>query len=320
MAFEKITQDFGTIRGLADRPEVSATVLKSKFDSDVNALKEAVNNLIEALNTLGIYDALTASSIVQSITGGESDKVVSAAAVKSALAGIGGGGDMLKSVYDSNADGVVDDSAALGGVAASGYLKVDGSNEMTGTLKGISPQFNKTIDLTGDGTRKLNIRWSSNGAGDTVFLYITPNGETEKGIASISSVNGYLYNLRIKDPTAFVFSDDTLKTSAAGDNKNVDWGYYRAFKIPNAAVIEFAATAKSGTWLSSSSYKIFKVHSGYIPKAAFKTSIELVQNGNEAILRNELTLGTDGWVYFSTQGNGAFTRMKGKIIIPASLL
>ena len=183
-----------------------------------------------------------------------------------------------------------------------------------------SPNINTSINLLGDGTRKLNTRWSSNGAGDNVFLYITPNGETEKGIASISSVNGYLYNLRIKDPTAFVFSDDTLKTSAAGDNNNVNWGYFRAFKIPNAAVIEFAATAKSGTWISGSDYHIFKVPSGFIPSSAFKTSIELVQNDNAAILRNEVNIGADGWVYIVTQGGSAFTRMKGKIIIPASLL
>lgn len=115
-------------------------------------------------------------------------------------------------------------------------------------------------------------------------------------------------------------TDDTLITAAGGDNGYVSWDYFRAFKIPNAAVIEFSATAKNGTWLSNSSYKIFKVPSGFIPKKAFNTSLELVQNGNNAILRNGVTVDTDSWVYVLTQGNSEFTRMKGKIIIPARLL
>lgn len=189
-----------------------------------------------------------------------------------------------------------------------------------GAVKQNSAVIQKEINITGNGTRKLNARWNNNGAGDNVLIYITPNEGIEANIASVSSTNGWLYNLQIKDPTALNFADDTLKTSAAGDNNNVNWDYFRAFKIPNAAIIEFSATAKSGTWLSTSEYKIFKVPSGFIPKAAFNTSLELVQNGNNAILRNGVTVDSDGWVYVLTQSNSAFTRMKGKIFIPASLL
>ncbi len=189
-----------------------------------------------------------------------------------------------------------------------------------GAVKKNSAEIQKLINLNGDGTRKLNVRWSSAGAGDNVFLYVTPDGGEEKRLVSISSTSGYFYDFKIKDPTALMFSDDTLKTAAAEDNKNVDWDYFRAFKIANAAVIEFSATAKTGVWTSSSAYKIFKMPTGFIPQAAFSTSLEIVQNNNEALLRNGVTIGADGWVYVLTQGNSDFTRMKGKIIIPTSLL
>lgn len=189
-----------------------------------------------------------------------------------------------------------------------------------GAVKKNSAAIQNAINLNGDGTRRLNARWSSTGAGDNVFFYITPDGGAEKGIASISSIDGYLYNLKIKDPTALIFSDGTLQTSAADDNKNVNWDYFRAFKIPNAAVVEFSATAKTGVWTSSSEYKIFKMPTGFVPKTALNTSLELVQNNNNALLRNGVTIGTDGWTYVVTQGSSDFTRMKGKIIIPASLL
>ena len=206
-------------------------------------------------------------------------------------------------------DAVVTDAQKLGGVMASGYAK------------STSPNIYKALNLNGDGTRRLNVRWSSAGAGDNVFLYVIPDGgEAENGLVSISSTSGYFYNLKIKDPTELMFSDDTLKTAAAEDNKNVDWDYFRAFKIPNAAVVEFSAMAKTGVWTSNSAYKIFKMPAGFIPRSAFSTSLELVQNNNDALLRNGVTIGTDGWMYVLTQGNSDFTRMKGKIIIPASLL
>lgn len=189
-----------------------------------------------------------------------------------------------------------------------------------GAVKRNSAAIQNAINLNGDGTRKLNVRWSSAGAGDNVFLYVTPDGGEEKGLVSISSVNGYLYGLKIKDPTELIFSDDTLQTSAADDNKNVVWDYFRAFKIANAAVVEFSAMAKTGVWTSNSSYKIFKMPTGFIPQSAFSTSLELVQKNNDALLRNGVTIGTDGWAYVLTQGNSDFTRMKGKIIIPESLL
>lgn len=112
----------------------------------------------------------------------------------------------------------------------------------------------------------------------------------------------------------------TLVTSPAKDNQNVNWDYFRAFKVPNAVIIEFSATAKTGVWKSSSSYKIFKVPTGFVPKTAFNTSLEIVQHNNDALLRNGVTIGPDGWAYVLTQGNSDFTRMKGKIIIPSTLL
>lgn len=121
--FNGITDELQTISKLADRPEIPAAELKAKFDSDAITLKNAVNKLIELLN----------ATIEDGNLSGQQNKIPTSNAVAQAIS-IAGGGDMLKSVYDSDGDNIVDDAKRLGGVSADQYLQKSGGT-MTGALK-----------------------------------------------------------------------------------------------------------------------------------------------------------------------------------------
>lgn len=84
--------------------------------------------------------AVAAADIVNTLTSEDATKPLSAAqgkALKDAIDNIAGG-DMNASVYDTDGDGVVDDSAALGGVAASSYLTKSGLNDMKNVANGVA--------------------------------------------------------------------------------------------------------------------------------------------------------------------------------------
>ncbi len=71
--------------------------------------------------------------------------------------GSGGSGDMLKSTYDTNNNNVVDNSEALGGVAASSYVTLTGSQALTNkSVNGVtlSSTGNGLSYLSNDGTYK----------------------------------------------------------------------------------------------------------------------------------------------------------------------
>ena len=70
---------------------------------------------------------------------------VSAASTVTVTASVGNVGDMTKAVYDTDNDGVVDNSEALGGVAASGYVQAASTNY---------------VDLTDGGLTTLHTHYS----------------------------------------------------------------------------------------------------------------------------------------------------------------
>lgn len=189
---------------------------------------------------------------------------------------------------------------------------------------GIVIDDTKPSVLVGNGTTNIDLYAKASDVYDWAKASTKPTYTT----AEISGMNNYVTNSSLTTTltnyvTQTEFSqlvDTTLITSAAQDNGNVDWDYFRAFKVPNAVIIELSATAKTGVWKAGSSYEIFKLPTGFVPKAQFNTSLELVQNGNAALLRNGVIIKNTGWIYVATQGSSDFTRMKGKIIIPSTLL
>ncbi len=76
MAIEKLNENLNIISALDDKPSLSSTDLKAKFDEGPNILKDYINNvLVPALNS-GLV------TIVNDLTTGGSTKVASAEMVK----------------------------------------------------------------------------------------------------------------------------------------------------------------------------------------------------------------------------------------------
>ena len=69
------------------------------------------------------------------------------------------GGDMLQSVYDIGANNIVDNSEALGGVAAANYLRSDQSDSMTGNLSITGTVDGRDVSV--DGTKLDGIEASA---------------------------------------------------------------------------------------------------------------------------------------------------------------
>ncbi|MEG1394058.1 MAG: hypothetical protein RSC60_07280, partial [Christensenellaceae bacterium] len=152
MALTKITKintKVNVVEGLETRPQMPPQTLKQKFDEDSVNLKADVNGVVDGVNA--VIDELTSTNgaknigtakidgvvggnvqdvmqglipktdIVQAL-GSATDKLISQKAVTDAI-GQKGGGDMLKAVYDTTNNGVVDDAEKLGGKQPTFYAK-----------------------------------------------------------------------------------------------------------------------------------------------------------------------------------------------------
>jgi microcystin-dependent protein len=107
----KLTTDTDIISELATKPTLSAQALKAKFDEGNTALKTDINAAIDALNAnIEIINSLMNN---EEISKAIDEKVTEV-----------GSGDMSKSVYDSNGDGIVDNSERLDGKTISEILNI----------------------------------------------------------------------------------------------------------------------------------------------------------------------------------------------------
>lgn len=117
--------------GISDyvKTETLTTELAKKVDVVegsrlmTNAEGTKLGSIEEGANKTTIYDGLDSVDTTQALSAAQgkilNDKITSINTNMEDL----GAGDMLKSVYDTDGDGVVDDAAKLGGVAAADYAK-----------------------------------------------------------------------------------------------------------------------------------------------------------------------------------------------------
>lgn len=110
-----IETDTSVISKLPAQPSLSAGDLQSKFDTAATELKEQINDRLERINDIvKVLNGLVVT------TSGDSDEVVmSQNAVKKAIEDkiiSLGKGDMQKSVYDTNDDGIVDKAKTAEGL------------------------------------------------------------------------------------------------------------------------------------------------------------------------------------------------------------
>lgn len=128
------------VTGLPDTPGLSTGDMQARFDSLGNLAIDKFNNMVDSVGDIVTNDD-TKLPTMKAIV----DYVVSM-----------GGGDMTKAVYDTDDNGVVDNSEALGGHAPTYYrnqyeltLPTSGYTDDTVTIWGESKEV-KVITLTTD--------------------------------------------------------------------------------------------------------------------------------------------------------------------------
>jgi hypothetical protein len=207
MAFQKILEpDYNTkgARLLETKPDMEAETLKRKFDElSLDVLIPKYNALVDALNEI-----LGSTTGVQTIITNDDAKLVTGGAVSRYVVQMGGG-DMTKAIYDTDDDGVVDDSDKLGGMSASDYqLKSDdtlnttdqtivgGINELKAEMDNKSANYNSCTTYSPTATYALgDLAIYDNKLYRCTTAIATPEAwSVGKWTQITDSLNGLVYN------------------------------------------------------------------------------------------------------------------------------
>lgn len=136
---------------------------------------------------------------------------------------IGGGGDMLKSTYDTNTNNAVDNSESLGGVAANQYVTLDDSQSLTNkTLT--TPIISSTASGSTAGRLGYNGGVLSFGNGSSQKTVVTLDDSqalTNKSVNGVTLVNNGA-------GTSFLANDGIYKTVSGNASY---WTQYSADEI-----------------------------------------------------------------------------------------
>ena len=125
MAYKKITdsdlEGVGVL-GLPDTPELSSEEMQAKFEETVRSVViPAFNQLVADIEAKDL--TISTTEQVRSMI---NQRIVNA-----------GAGDMAMDVYDSDADGIVDNAAMLGGNTPDYYATAEAVNQLTQSVKAI---------------------------------------------------------------------------------------------------------------------------------------------------------------------------------------
>src|SRR5574344_571843 len=167
MAFQRILEpDYNTkgARLLETKPDMDAETLKRKFDElSLDVIIPNYNAMADLLNQI-----LGSATGTQTVITNDDTKLVTGGAVSRYVVEMGGG-DMTKAIYDTNDNGVVDDSDKLGGMSASDYqLKSDdtlnttdqtivgGINELKADMENKSANYNSCTTYSPTDTYSLD--------------------------------------------------------------------------------------------------------------------------------------------------------------------
>ena len=183
-------------------------------------------------------------------------------------------------------------------MAATPDLPLSGGT-MTGTLTTTTPNINKSLLLLGDGTRKLSLRWSSSGSGDSVFVYVTPDGGTEQQIVNITAEGDkkYIDGLRMAGATAFTFADGlpVKNATVAGD---LTIQFQNIFRIPGAIVIQMSIYHPSSDGIPDGG-SICTVPSGYRPSKTYTAPARLQKSAGGIVPNGYVQIKSNGQVTVS---------------------
>lgn len=209
------------------------TVLDSITDTAITAWNK-VSNLFTNID--GVEDVVS----------GRTSKIPSSFAISQYVQQMGGG-DMVKSIYDRNGNGIVDDAEALGGKAAGEYQTAE-SQELQTTSKtvvgAVNEVFNKTKDV-------LNTKEEIEANTDPTAI---------AGALSVKELSNDLNGLKAKIQTG----ESELITLAGNEAKDVVINFNQEFgTVPNVQ-----ATAKMET-----DSGVFTVAVKQIAKTGFKARV-----------------------------------------------
>ena len=183
---------------------------------------------------------------VEDVVSGRTSKIPSSFAISQYVQQMGGG-DMVKSIYDRNGNGIVDDAEALGGKAAGEYQTAE-SQELQTTSKtvvgAVNEVFNKTKDV-------LNTKEEIEANTDPTAI---------AGALSVKELSNDLNGLKAKIQTG----ESELITLAGNEAKDVVINFNQEFgTVPNVQ-----ATAKMET-----DSGVFTVAVKQITKTGFKARV-----------------------------------------------
>lgn len=117
---------------------------KNVLDSITSTVKAAYDKIVEMLNSI---------TEVSDTVKNSSSSLPTGKAIVSYVEKLGGG-DMQKSVYDADNDGVVDDSAKLGGFLPSSFQKVT-DNTLNTTDQTVTGAINEVFEMAQNGGKNL---------------------------------------------------------------------------------------------------------------------------------------------------------------------
>lgn len=136
--------------------QLSGTSLEEDADTKVQAL---INTILKECETLDInlYDLAAIFTGISSVASSVSDDPTAIPTSRAIVNYVSmlGGGDMMKSTYDSNDDGVVNDSDKLGGELPTYYQKATDENLDT-TDQTTTGAINEVLGAVGDVARDLS--------------------------------------------------------------------------------------------------------------------------------------------------------------------
>lgn len=152
MAFTKITPADTTgkgVIGLPDTPELSSTDMQEKFDELVlDVIVPKFNNLVDEITDAFVEEGGDIADVAQALT----DEVARAQGAEGDLSDAIttlDGAVMKKATYDSDNDGVVDNSELLNGHADSYFATAQSVSDLTTTVNG--KMTRSTYDADNDG-------------------------------------------------------------------------------------------------------------------------------------------------------------------------
>lgn len=165
-----------------------------------------------------------------------------------------------------------------------------------GAVKKNSAEIQNLINLNGNGTRKLNVRWSGGGAGNSVYVYVTPNGGTEQQIINITAdgSNKHISELRLANATAFTFADGLpIKSATTVGDLKIQFQYI--FRIPGAIVIQMSIYHPSSDGIPDGGH-ICTIPSGCRPSKTFTATARLQKSAGGIVPNGYVQIKSDGQV------------------------